>query len=1684
MGTQGTGRKRIPNRERLSAEDDALNQIAREAEARLAAKRAARAEAREIRMKELERQQKEIYQVQKKYYGLDNKWGDIEQWMEDSERYSRHSRRNTSVSDDEERMSVGSRGSLRSDLNPAGAYAGASVGESSHSHKKSKKKKKKHSRSSNGYEDDYSIMSSRSSRMSDESKASRPSRLDLQLGNYSSSDLYSTNSLPSSRLPSSAQNGSRPALLCSDAPHSRSLRGSLYEDSLHSGTRRFSGSSSRAPSEYSGFLGSNSRASSRASSARASPVVEERSDRDFLEKGSRTASTLSAATLASLGGTSSRRGSGDTSLSVDTEASIREIKEIHELKDQIQDVEAKHLQNLREAKDSLVEVEEKYRKAMVSNAQLDNEKSNLMYQVDTLKDSLMELEEQLSESRREFEEKAKDFEREKHAHSMLQFQFSEVKETLKQSEELLTEIRQLRAKQDGFAREISDLQETVEWKDKKIGALERQKEYSDAIRDERDELRDEVVKLKDVLKKHGIVLGAELTTNGEAGEGVIDGPANADSATRLGQDPQTPHVGGDGMLGKVKEAQLGGRDVEVVDSGVALDKAKSPAVQLQKRQQGQTESLEECDGKMIPDHPSEECVSSQTSHGEIAKRESLEKAQSDSTRSDDEIAPVDSEHNNDIGPNACPHSTAESESRLGCQPEVKVVITGPEEEMTGEEECVGNGTDKGENEVIDERSEDVGERYNSAGSGEGESAAENNLESRSLSEAIVKETSEDGVESESRNADMLQEAGKEGLDNTELVDGSIPQEGMSKDAEESSTLGSLKNDTDIAECQDTYLSQEQESESVVELRDRQGSENILETAAMAGSHVDKLGVMNNGEDEAKCLAAKGPGTVEAPNMEIGPGSFTVDSKEFNGPDLKDEAQSGDLLTTALTQPPTAQQTLQKAEEPTKTPHQDRSSASGKKKKKKKKKGKKGGVQESSSKTSEKAEDGDGEIQENSISAVGELVEQAEVSSEEHLASEKGEKSEPSAVPETLKDDSTTKKENENLPCEGQQANIEETQILATADEVKALEGCPKSPAGAGNANKFEKEDSQLSESASLEETQARNDPEEDKEEQSPQTQEAESVNTGDPKLDNPGDLKAESVLDQEVKGTGESESGHVTMDIVTCVDMGSAQDQILEEIEMGTGTNEGHPQENQSTQEYVLSSPSTETEELAAAPSEAGTTEDIHSGQEVKPLVQEEPAGPLDVLEENQPSVDKSVGQEKDEPEESIATAEEETIVKAPHEGSVESLDTQECVLLSPSTEKEELAAEVGTTEHIDSRKQAESLVQEEPTGPSDFCEENQPSVNNSLGQEREEPQNVAKPEEEAIVKPPHEGSVESQGTQECVLLNPSTEKEELAAEVGTTEDIDSSKEAESLVREEPTGPPDFSEENQPSVNNSLGQEREGPESIKTQEEDAKQDGSVEQGEEPTEEGPDIKEEGNYPVEEHSEVVEGLGTSSRETNCQAFGRESGESAERYLVDGIADQGLSKKEQQDTVVEQEEKADEAEPLPQEEVDRHEEEDENEEGESFDFEEADLSSVEGTLEEEAAGPTSIEGEEEQEDGSKVEIQTGTNQDKNQENVEPHLTKQEDPGCEREEEGMAREQLETAQVDKVQNPGDDVFEERKGMTAVEASAERNATERMGSQETAESVSQSNEQHGRRDSSKSNKKGKGKGKEDCRMS
>ncbi|XP_023043315.1 leucine-rich repeat flightless-interacting protein 2 isoform X2 [Piliocolobus tephrosceles] len=234
MGTPGSGRKRTPVKDRFSAEDEALSNIAREAEARLAAKRAARAEARDIRMRELERQQKE----------------------EDSER-ARYSHRSS------------------------------------------------HHRPYLGVEDALSIRS----------------------------------------------------------------------------------------------LGSHG--------------LDEKSDKQYAENYTRPSSRNSASATTPLSGNSSRRGSGDTSSLIDPDTSLSELRE------------------------SLSEVEEKYKKAMVSNAQLDNEKNNLIYQVDTLKDVIEEQEEQMAEFYRENEEKSKELERQKHMCSVLQHKMEELKEGLRQRDELI-----------------------------------------------------------------------------------------------------------------------------------------------------------------------------------------------------------------------------------------------------------------------------------------------------------------------------------------------------------------------------------------------------------------------------------------------------------------------------------------------------------------------------------------------------------------------------------------------------------------------------------------------------------------------------------------------------------------------------------------------------------------------------------------------------------------------------------------------------------------------------------------------------------------------------------------------------------------------------------------------------------------------------------------------------------------------------------------------------------------------------------------------------------------------------------------------------------------------------------------------------------------------------------------------
>ncbi|XP_059124763.1 leucine-rich repeat flightless-interacting protein 2 isoform X9 [Peromyscus eremicus] len=268
--------------------------------------------------------------------------------------------------------------------------------------------------------------------------------------------------------------------------------------------------------------------------------LDEKSDKQYAENYTRPSSRNSASATTPLSGNSSRRGSGDTSSLIDPDTSLSELRE------------------------SLSEVEEKYKKAMVSNAQLDNEKNNLIYQVDTLKDVIEEQEEQMAEVYRENEEKSKELERQKHMCSVLQHKMDELKEGLRQRDELIEENQRLQQKIDTMTKEVFDLQETLLWKDKTIGALEKQKEHITCLRNERDVLRGELADLQETVRtaeKHGLVIIPDSTPNGDVNH---DEPVVVGAITAVSQEAaQVLESAGEGPL-DVRLRKLAGEKEELL----------------------------------------------------------------------------------------------------------------------------------------------------------------------------------------------------------------------------------------------------------------------------------------------------------------------------------------------------------------------------------------------------------------------------------------------------------------------------------------------------------------------------------------------------------------------------------------------------------------------------------------------------------------------------------------------------------------------------------------------------------------------------------------------------------------------------------------------------------------------------------------------------------------------------------------------------------------------------------------------------------------------------------------------------------------------------------------------------------------------------------------------------------------
>ncbi|XP_078465035.1 leucine-rich repeat flightless-interacting protein 2 isoform X4 [Lampetra planeri] len=476
MGTPG--RKRNPVRETFAAEDDALSHIAKEAEAKLASKRAARAEAREIRLRELERQQKDRQRASpfSDADGLSERSGRSGSRREDYEcerdgssgrsrvkngatkKYpldheERYSSRYHRVKPDDEELYSSQLGKYKPRLSSAERESESSdhrrrappADDETDEIWQSDKYRRKLGSRKNSY-DNWDAGSSRAKAPAVQDDGVRGGYDDMPFSRRTgkrTSSLYSEPLAParscrtlgsedilgsargwrgsSSRVAAEGVSGSR----LSSLVNSRRASPASSDDevtSVHSrkSTRSARGVTSSNPPSRKGSIVDIYGCSSRRGSALSdfddvsipelAKYTDDHSDNDLAENTGRPLASRSAVSALSSSNLSSKQGNGDIGSLGDVDVSTKE---------------------------SLSEVQEKFKKAMVTNAQLDNEKFNLIYQVDTLRDSMEEMEEQMAELRRQHEDKCKDLERQKHAQSVLQYKYDELQEGLKQRDALI-----------------------------------------------------------------------------------------------------------------------------------------------------------------------------------------------------------------------------------------------------------------------------------------------------------------------------------------------------------------------------------------------------------------------------------------------------------------------------------------------------------------------------------------------------------------------------------------------------------------------------------------------------------------------------------------------------------------------------------------------------------------------------------------------------------------------------------------------------------------------------------------------------------------------------------------------------------------------------------------------------------------------------------------------------------------------------------------------------------------------------------------------------------------------------------------------------------------------------------------------------------------------------------------------
>ncbi|XP_053698138.1 leucine-rich repeat flightless-interacting protein 2 isoform X1 [Sabethes cyaneus] len=172
--------------------------------------------------------------------------------------------------------------------------------------------------------------------------------------------------------------------------------------------------------------------------------------------------------------------------------------------------------SLRDLRHELKDVEERFRKAMVANAQLDNERASQSYQIQLLKDKLEEMEESHAQLQREYKEKCRDHDALKRANDKLSEELKLTQGQLQERDTLIEEqgmvIVTVENEDGSDARRALVTVENAQLLGSVQGSLDvRLKKFSE----EKHELQNEVQTLQQQLKdvktkgrKYGSINGA------------------------------------------------------------------------------------------------------------------------------------------------------------------------------------------------------------------------------------------------------------------------------------------------------------------------------------------------------------------------------------------------------------------------------------------------------------------------------------------------------------------------------------------------------------------------------------------------------------------------------------------------------------------------------------------------------------------------------------------------------------------------------------------------------------------------------------------------------------------------------------------------------------------------------------------------------------------------------------------------------------------------------------------------------------------------------------------------------------------------------------------------------------------------------------------------------------------------